>query len=172
MRWRWSEKTVLGLALSLCAALFVAGWLTREDLSNQPYLDIVGGGFMFNYRNADVYYGFTAQVKRPLASGSIIEASFEDPEGRPAHIVSERVSTMTDRYALRSPSIRGVEAGKPYHVAIKVYDRERKNLLWETERTYRSQISDTVVPDRPLTVGPGYHRNPEEMKALGGAPGD
>ena len=169
---RLTLPRVVGASLVVLAILLAIGWSTRIDPGDKPYLKVLGGGFMFNYRNADVYYGFTAQVKRPLASGSIIEASFEDPEGGPAHIVSERVSTMTDRYALRSPSIRGVEAGKPYDVAIKVYDRERKNLLWETERTYRSQISDTIVPDRPLTVGPGYHRNPEEMKALGGAPGD
>lgn len=171
MRWKWSEKQVLVTALALCAVLFVAGWFTREDLSEQPYLEILGGGFMFNYRNTDVYYGFTAQVKRPLASGSIIEASFEDPRGGPPHVVSERVSTMTDRYALRSPSIRGVEAGKPYHVAIKVYDRERKQVIWQTERSYRSQISDKIVPAKPLTIGPGYHQNPEAVKSQSSLPG-
>ncbi|WP_309083509.1 hypothetical protein [Chelativorans sp.] len=165
MPWHWSEKKVLGAALALCTLLFAVGWLTREDRSNEPYLKIMGGGFMFNYRTADVYYGFTAVVSRPLASGSIIEASFEDPGGGPPHLVSERVSTMTDRYSLRSPPIRGVEAGKPYRVAIKVYDREHKQLIWQTERSYRSQISDTIVPDKPLTVGPGYHRNPEPPQA-------
>ncbi|WEX09514.1 hypothetical protein [Chelativorans sp. AA-79] len=165
MRWRWSEKKVLCIALALCAVLFVAGWFSREDPSDKAYLKIMGGGFMYNYRIADVYYGFTAQVVRPLASGSIIEASFEDPAGGPPHTVSERVSTMTDRYSLRSPSIRGVEAGKAYRVAIRVYDRKRKQLLWEAERSYKSQISDTIVPDAPLTVGPGYHRNPEAAGA-------
>jgi len=163
MRWERAEKKILGLAIALCAVLFVVGWFLREDPSAEPYLKIMGGGFMFNYRNTDVYYGFTAIVSRPLASGSIIEAAFEDPAGGKPHVVSERVSTMTDRYALRSPSVRGVEAGKPYHVAIKVYDRERKRLIWETERSYTSQISDTVVPDKPLTIGPGYHRNPETI---------
>lgn len=161
MRWQWSEKKVLGIAVSLCAVLFAIGWFSREDPASQPYLKIMGGGFMFNYRNAEIFYGFTAQVVRPLASGSIIEASFEDPAGGRPHLVSERVSTMTDRYSLRSPPIRGVEAGKPYQVAIKVYDRERKQLLWEGDRSYKSQISDRVVPHKPLTVGPGYHRNPE-----------
>lgn len=161
MRWQWSEKKVLGIAVSLCAVLFAIGWFSREDPSSQPYLKIMGGGFMFNYRNAEIFYGFTAQVVRPLASGSIIEASFEDPAGGPPHLVSERMSTMTDRYSLRSPPIRSVEAGKPYQVAIKVYDRERKQLLWEDDRSYKSQISDRVVPQKPLTVGPGYHRNPE-----------
>jgi hypothetical protein len=168
MRWQWSEKTVLGAALAFLAVLFAVGWFLREDPSDKPYLRIMGGGFMFNYRNAEVFYGFTAQVVRPLASGSIIEASFEDPAGGPPHVVSERVSTMTDTYSLRSPPIRGVEADKPYQVSIRIYDRERKELLWQAERGYKSQIGDMVVPEKPLTVGPGYHRNPAAEAGAGG----
>lgn len=157
------NRIVLGL-IALCGVLFVIGWLTRNDPANDPYLKILGGGFMFNYREAEVFYGFTAQVARPLASGSIIEALFEDPGGGEAFVVSERVSTMTDRYALRSPPLRGVEAKKPYQVEIRVYDREKKRLIWETERFFSSQISDQVVPETALTVGPGYHRNPQSRR--------
>lgn len=164
----WNEKKVLAVAVGLVAILFAIGWLSREDPSHQPYLKIMGGGFVFNYRNAEVFYGFTAQVVRPLASGSIIEASFEDPGGGGPHQASERVSPMTDRYSLRSPPVRGVEAGKPYKVVISVYDRQREKLIWRTERSYKSQISDKVVPDAPLTVGPGYHPNPASGARPGG----
>ena len=68
---------------------------------------------------------------------------------------------MTDRYALRTPPIRGVEARKPYHVSIRVYDRQKTSLIWQTEMDFTSQISDRVVPDIPLTIGPGYHLNPD-----------
>lgn len=161
MRWEGWIKAVVGAAIAFCAVLFAVGWFLREDPSNKPYLEILGGGFIFNYREGEVFYGFTAAVVRPLASGSIVEASFEDPAGGPALVISKRVSTMTDRYAFRSAPVRDVEAGKPYHVAIKVYDRERKELIWQAERTFKSQISDKVVPEKPLTIGPGYHRNPE-----------
>lgn len=161
MRWHWSERKVIGIALALCVVLFAIGWFTRHDPADDPYLKVLGGGFMFNYREGQVFYGFTAQVVRPLPNGSIIEASFEDPAGGPPHVVSERVSTMTDRYALRSPLLRGVEAGKPYHVAIKVYDRKHERLVWQAERAYTSQIGDEIVPEKPLVVGPGYTRNPE-----------
>lgn len=156
-----SLKSIVLGALALCAVLFAFGWYWRDDPAGDPYLKILGGGFMFNYRQGEVFYGFTAQVVRPLASGSIIEATFEDPAGGAPLVVSERVSTMTDRYALRTPPVRGVEAKKPYHVAIRVYDREKKTLLWNAEQTYASQISDRIVPDKPLTIGPGYHRNPD-----------
>ena len=149
---------IIAAAIVVLAPLFAAGWLTREDPADRPLLEIVGGGFIFNYRVADVYYGFTAVVAKPLESGSIIEASFEDPGGGGAHVVRERVSPMTNKYPLRSPPVRGVEAGKPYTVAIRVLDREGKQELWSGTRTYASQISDKVVPDEPLTVGPGYHQ--------------
>lgn len=152
-------KLVAG-ALALLVVLGAVGWATREDPATKPYLRLLGGGFMFNYRVADVYYGFTAVVQRPLPTGSIIEAAFEDPAGGAAHVVRQRVGTDTERYSLRSPPVRGVEAGKPYHVAIRVLDREEKTTIWSGEVAFTSQISDTVVPDKPLTVGPGYARNP------------
>ncbi|MDV6228676.1 hypothetical protein R2G56_20500 [Nitratireductor aquimarinus] len=157
----FSFRNIIIAALALCAVLFAVGWFTREDPADAPYLKILGGGFMFNYREAEIFYGFTAQVVRPLASGSIIEATFEDPAGGAPLVVSERVSTMTDRYALRTPPVRGVEAKKPYRVDIRVYDRAKTTLLWQEEHSYASQIADTVVPEKPLTIGPGYHRNPE-----------
>ena len=157
----FSLKGLVAAAGLLLAPLFVIGWLTREDPAERPFLQILGGGFVFNYRVADVYYGFTAAVQRPLATGSIVEAAFEDPGGGDAHVVRQRIggAEMT-RLSLRSPPVRGVEAGKPYHVAIRILDREEKRLLWSHDMAFRSQISDTVVPDAPLTIGPGYARNP------------
>src|SRR5690606_8662269 len=154
-----SPMRLLAAAVAFCIVLFAIGWTMREDPSDKPYLKILGGGFMFNYREGEVFYGFTAVVTRPRARGSIIEAEFENPAGGEPFVVSERVSTMTDRYALRSPPIRGVEEGKPYQVAIRVYDREKEDLLWTTTRDYKSQISDEVVPDKPLVVGPVYALN-------------
>src|SRR5690606_40787351 len=98
-----SPMRLLAAAVAFCIVLFAIGWTMREDPSDKPYLKILGGGFMFNYREAEVFYGFTALVERPLASGSIIEAEFENPGGGESLVVFERVSTMTDTYALRSP---------------------------------------------------------------------
>ena len=161
MSGRLSLTHVVAAAIALVAVLFAIGWLTREDPGERPYLKILGGGFMFNYRVADVYYGFTAVVQRPLPTGSIIEAEFEDPGGGSGHVVRQRVGTDTARYSLRSPSVRGVQAGRPYHVAIRVFDREEKQLLWTHGLDFTSQISDDIVPEKPMTVGPGYTPNPQ-----------
>lgn len=71
---RLSLAKVLGAACLLLALLFAIGWLTRESPTDKPYLRILGGGFIFNYRVAEVFYGFTAVVLRPLPTGTIVEA--------------------------------------------------------------------------------------------------
>ncbi|WP_187971382.1 hypothetical protein [Aquibium microcysteis] len=157
---RISLPRIVGAAVALLAVLLAVGWAMREDPATRPYLRILGGGFMFNYRVAEVFYGFTALVDRPLPTGSIIEAAFEDPAGGQRHVVRTRVGTDSNRYALRSPPVRGVEAGRPYHVDIRVLDRTETQLLWTHDLVLRSRISDRVVPQQPLTVGPGYAPNP------------
>ena len=157
----FTARRVLGVLIALALILLAVGWFSREDPSKKPYLDILGGGFIFNYRIAEVYYGFTAMVEKPLEVGSIIEVTFEDPAGGGPFVVSQRANTRTNRYTFRSPPVHGIAAGKPYHVVIRVYDREKQQLIWTTTRDYRSEIADTVMPEKPLTVGPGYHRNPD-----------
>lgn len=157
-----SLRGLIGASIGLVVVLLAIGWLTREDPANKPYLKILGSGFLFNYRVADVTYGFTALVIRPLPVGSIIEARFEDPAGGEDHVVRKRVGTDTARYAFQSPSVRGVVAGKPYGVAIDVYARDGKELLWQHAVSIKSQISDDVVPDEPLTTGPGYARSKKD----------
>lgn len=157
---RLTLPRVVGAAVALLALLLAIGWATREDPADKPYLKILGGGFMFNYRIAEVYYGFTASVERPLPTGSIIEAAFEDPGGGAHHVVRARVGTDSERYSLRSPPVRGVEKDRDYVVAVRVLDREERQVLWRDELSFRSQISDEIVPDKPLTIGPGYALNP------------
>lgn len=153
---------LISASIVLVTALLAIGWLTREDPASKPYLDIVGRGFLFNYRVADTTYGFTAMVIRPLAVGSTIEAVFEDPSGAEPHVVRKRVGTDTVRYGFQSPPVRGVEAGRPYRVDVRVLSRQGDAVLWTHSFEVRSQLFDQVLPDRPLTVGPGYARNPDE----------
>ena len=53
-------------------------------------------------------------------------------------------------------------------VDIRVLDRQGTHELFAAKRTYHSQIADAVVPEKPLTVGPGYHLNPEAEENQGG----
>jgi len=164
---RLTLPRVAAAAFALLAVLFAIGWATRIDPSDKPLVKVLGGGFMFNYRIGEVFYGFTAVVQKPLASGSIIEASFEDPAGGAPHVVRTRVDARTTRYSLRSPPVRGVEKDKPYEVAVRVMDREGKEELFHEQLSIRSQIGDAVVPDRPLVIGPGYTPNPAAADGSG-----
>lgn len=149
-------------AISACVVLFGAVWALREDPSQKPYLAIAGGGFVFNYRVSEVFYGFTALVARPLETGSIIEASFSTGKDSSPAVVRQRVGTETRRYALRSPGLVHVMEGVPYAVTIRVLDRSGSKELWRTKKSYVSQISsDGLIASKPLTIGPGYTRNRE-----------
>ena len=153
------KHVVVGL-VSLAAVLFAVGLLTRENVAEKPYLKIAGSGFIFNYRVADAYYGFTALVQKPVKSYSMIEASFEDPAGGPPHVVTQKLTPRSSRYGLRSPPLRGIEAGRPYHVSVRLLQNGDGALLFADDFTVTSQLSDRVVPPQPLTIGPGYRRNP------------
>lgn len=137
-----TPSRIVAGSLVLLAGLFAAGWMTRVDPGEKPVIAVLGGGFIFNYRLADYYYGFTAVVQKPLESGSVIEASFEDPAGGAPIVVRERVSPASDRYDFRTPPLAGIEAGRPYKVVVRVLDREEKGELYAAEFAYRSEVSD------------------------------
>lgn len=153
-------KIVVGASV-LLALLFAIGWWTREDPADKPYLRILGGGFIVNYRVADVYYGFSAIVQRPLPTGTIVEAAFENPEGGAPFIVRQRMGgpEMT-QFSMRSPPVKGVRAGQPYTVSIRILDRTESQVLWSYRQEFRSQVGSDIAPDKPLTIGPGYTPNP------------
>jgi hypothetical protein len=156
---------VIAAAVGLALVLFAIGWMSREDPSQKPYLQFTGGGFILNYRLAEAFYGFSVQVQKPLRTGSIIEAEFEDPQGGPPLVVSERVNARTTRYGMRSPGVKGVEAGRPYKVVVSLYDYRGETLIERHEREYSSRIASSTLPEKALTVGPGYHRNREGREA-------
>ena len=157
----WISTTrLIGAAVAAIAVLFAVGWVTRDDPAEKPYLHIAGGGFLFNYRIAEVSYGFTAMVVKPLPTGTIIDAAFEDPAGGAPLTVRRRVGPETARYGFQSPPVRKVVAGRPYRIVVTVIEREERQTLWRHEFSIASQISDGVMPERPLTIGPGYAKNP------------
>ncbi|MCP3055442.1 hypothetical protein [Aurantimonas marianensis] len=156
-----SVRQVLLTGIGLVAILLAIGLATRENVADKPYLTIAGSGFIFNYRVADAYYGFTAIVEKPVRNYSRIEASFEDPAGGPPFLVSAKLTPRSKRYGLRSPPLSGIEKDKPYRVTVRLVQNGDGAVLFEDAFTVASQISGAVVPPAPLTIGPGYARNPD-----------
>ncbi|KGF67487.1 hypothetical protein LL06_22015 [Hoeflea sp. BAL378] len=156
-----SFEKIVAAAVGLVLVLMAIGWATREDPAEKPYLGIAGGGFIFNYREAQVYYGFIANVLKPLPVGTWMIADFEDPGGGPPLTVETRLHARSTRYGVHSPKVRGVKAGQPYKVSIRLYDHTRTKLIWSLDKSFTSQIDDSIVPEKPLTIGPSYFPNPE-----------
>lgn len=154
-RWR------MGIALALfLSALVGAAWAVRVPPGETPYLKIAGASFIFNYRLADSYYGFTALVTKPVRAASVIEAAFEDPAGGPDHVVRQTIRLPARQYGIRSPPLKGIEKGRPYTVRVKLIQQGDSAVLFEKAFAVTSNMSDAVMPTEPMTIGPGYAKNP------------
>ena len=125
-----------------------------------PYLALSGGGFMFNYRVAEATASFVLAVLRPLPDGATIEATLENPAGG-APVVVRRTSARNDkRLDFDTPALHGNKADKDYMMIIRLVGPDGKELQ-KIEKNFRSNIDESVLPEKPLTIGPGYTPNPE-----------
>jgi hypothetical protein len=150
--------------VALIAALAMTLALAACEETTGDYVEITGGGFLFNYRIAEATYGLVATARRTVPPGTLFVAEFEDPaaplpDGSPLTV--ELISRKGQRrFALSSPPVTNVVADQAYTVTLRLVSPE--GAVMEThETTYRSKIGSEVLPDKPLTIGPGYTKNPE-----------
>lgn len=150
-----------------CRTLLLAAVLAAcgaDQDSDKPYLKFLGGGFIFNYRLAQADYGFVAGVKRPLPSGAILEAEFEDPGGGTPIIVRHSTKWGRTSYTFRTPPVRGVKAKRDYHVELRVVDPNSNQVIARYTKTYRSDVDQDILPETPTVVGPGHQPAPRNRR--------
>lgn len=123
-----------------------------------PYFEFAGGGFIFNYRNAENYYGFVARPKRRLPEDAILEAHFEMPGGRPNLVLSEPVRPGRLQYMFRTGNLLGIVKGHPYKVVLKLVDGKTGTELGRVEKTFATEVDQALLPRKPLVIGPGYQQ--------------
>ena len=140
---------VVPLWLAGCLALAACG-------EEPPAAEIVGGGFIFNYRLAEAHWGIVATVAGDVPAGAMLEAAFEDPAGGPAIVIRHPVEPSRSRYKLETPPLSGIRADHPYPVTLRVLAPGDGGVLAEARREFRSGLAQDALPERPLTVGPGY----------------
>ncbi len=145
------------LAISLPFAL--AG--CTESGGPQPYLKITGGSFIFNYRLATAYAGVLIIAERDLPAGATIAVTFENPAGGPPFELSEEAAPGDSQFNFTIEPLTGIKANVDYHATVRLLGADGSEIE-RLERIYRSQIDqETQMPEKPLTVGPGYTPNPE-----------
>jgi hypothetical protein len=131
----------------------------KED-PNAPYLEFAGGGFIFNYRNAEAFYGFVAKPLRSLPEGSVIETQFEVPLTSTPYVVTEEVKPGTLQFSFRTPDLNGIEKGHPYKAVMRLLASPSGPEIARYERTFQTDVEQANLPSKPLVVGPGYQINP------------
>ena len=147
---------------TLAAALLAGLAAACDDApKDKPYIEFAGGGFIFNYRIAEAYYGFVARVVRELPEGAVLEAELENPSGGAPFIVRRVFSKTQITYTFESPPLEGVEADRDYGVELRLLDPGDQRLIAAYSRTFRSELGQETLPKRPLTVGPGHQPNPD-----------
>jgi hypothetical protein len=142
----------------LTTLIFLGG--CKEDES-KPYLEFVGGGFVFNYRNAEAFYGFVAKPVRAMPEGAMIEVSFDVPGFPEKYVIREPARAGQLQYMFRTPPLRGIQKHHDYKAVMRVIDGRNNAELAQYSKTFRSDVDQASLPDKPLVIGPGYTPNPE-----------
>ena len=127
---------------------------------DRPYLEIGGGGFIFNYRNAEAHYGIVVYPRKNPPAGAEIEATFDNPAGDEP-IVLRREARGGGRIDFQTPPVTGVKKDTPYHVVVVLTGPDGAELQ-RLEREFVSELDQTILPERPLVIGPGYQQNVDE----------
>jgi hypothetical protein len=150
MRFIFAICCCLGLLLSAC-----------KEEAPTPFLKIVGGSFMFNYRYSKMSYGFVARQLKPLPEGSVLEASFDLPDTDRKFVVTKPAKAGQLQYSFETEALRGVKKNTPYKVQLKLLEGNTGKELSVVERVFKSDVDQATLPTKAPVVGPGYQTNPE-----------
>lgn len=151
------ELRCLG-AFALLAISILAG--CRDSGGPGDYFEISGRLFSFNYRVATAVYIVTLRPLQPMQQGQVVVATFENPAGGQPIVVEQKVWPNLDKVTIESPPLECVVKDRPYAASLVVRD-ETGTDLQKLETTITSDLDQSILPDRPLVIGPVYELNPD-----------
>src|SRR5262245_3950517 len=105
-------------AATILALSVLAGCSSEDDKS--PYLELRGGGFLFNYRITEATGSLVLGPLRKIPEKSVIEVSFENPAGGAPIVLREDVRPQADKFDFNTPPLQGIVKDKPYAVTIRL----------------------------------------------------
>ncbi|WP_245415965.1 hypothetical protein [Mesorhizobium denitrificans] len=150
----WPIRTA---AMGLAIVALVAG--CRDSKDTERYA-LDGKLVVFNYRVATARFLVNLKHLRTPGEGEVAVASFENPAGGDAIEVREKIWPATDKTTLTTPPLRCIVKDHPYKIAIKIEDSAGQPVQ-TIDTTVTSSEDQTLLPDKPLVVGPFYTPNPE-----------
>jgi hypothetical protein len=148
---------VLAAAVALSALALGA---CRESGGEDQYFVISGKLFEFNYRLGIATYVITLNAVQPMGDGQVAVVSFQNPAGGDPIEVRQKLWPKLPHQTLTSPPLACVAKDKPYAVSIRI-EASDGTLLQKFDTTMTSSLDQSILPDRPLVVGPVYELNPE-----------
>lgn len=152
----------------LILLLLIAGC---RDNPEGLYVGITGKIFIFNYRVATATYVVTLEKLRPLPDGAVVRTTFDNPAGGANLVITDKVWPKLDKIAIESPPVFCIVKDRPYAFTIELRGPEG-GVLQKLSGSITSSLDETVLPDRPLVVGPVYTPNPDLIgKPSGKLPG-
>lgn len=153
-----------GKAFAVAFAIFLLSACQRE--TEGKLVELSGRLFVFNYRVATANYIVTLRKLRPLPDGSLASAEFENPKGGDILIAQEKIFPIDDKIAIQSPHLQCVRKDHPYAVTIRILSASGE-VLQEIATSITSDVDQSVLPAKPLVIGPGYTPNPDVFHADG-----
>ena len=169
---KFSQLTIALLLAAAVGGLAVFFHIAEQRRATTAKLAFAGGGFLYNYRIAETRYGLSMRIVHPVPVGSRLEVTFENPAGGDPFIVTRSLGPEISLIGVESPALPDVATGRDYAVVIRLRDRVTNEVTETHERRFRTNIEPSVMPKKPLTVGPGYHRNPDNPGATPAGPAE
>ena len=154
---------VIATAVLVCTALLLGG-CQRDDGSGPT--KITGRLFVFNYRVSTAVYMVTLGKLAPLPEDSAVITEFENPQGGAPIVTRTKIYPFWDKITLESPALHCIVKDKPYTVKIRIVG-PGDTPLQHLQTTITSDLDQSILPAKPLVVGPVYTPNPEVFKADG-----
>jgi hypothetical protein len=139
---------LLAAALAACSP---------QESATPAFIEVHGGGFIFNYRIAETTAGLVAWPLTALPEGARIEVSFEDPAGGPPIVLIQPTGAAQQTYHFTTPALSGVEKDRAYAVAVRLLGPDGAELQ-TIDLSFRSGVDQAAMPQRPLVEGPGDRR--------------
>lgn len=151
-------KGISFLAFLLAGLLAVAS--CRESGGEADLFEVSSRLVVFNYRVAVVRFVVTLRPLKPMVEGDSAIATFQNPAGGDAIIVNQKIWPNLDKVTLETPPLTCIAKDKPYAVSVKILSADGA-VRQTIEASLTSSQDQSVLPDRPLVVGPLYTPNPE-----------